>query len=84
MDLDKIVNKYVDASPTQEKLDEDLAMALTNDISGFVQSDDMNKLQRFFMYLQEVMRNKASKNMELNPLVSMIGRVIEEIKKIGM
>ena len=67
-----------------EKLDEDLAMALTNDISGFVQSDDMNKLQRFFMYLQEVMRNKASKNMELNPLVSMIGRVIEEIKKIGM
>ena len=80
--FDKMVEKYVEKEAIATTLDEDVAMALTNDITGFLQADDMNKFQSFFMYLQEILRQKAKKNMELTPLIGMMGRVIEEIRKI--
>lgn len=82
VELDNVLEKYID-SVEEIKLDEDVSQALFNDIGGFVQSDDMNKFQSFFIYLQDIIRQKSKKNMELTPLIGMIGRVIDEIRKIG-
>ena len=81
--VSELVGKYLEVTAYKAPVNEDITNSLANDISGFVVSNDLNKFESFFMYLQDVLRQKAKANTEFNPLIRMMDRVIDEIRKIG-